>query len=90
MLSVTLLNIRSLQKHSTDIRNDANIMNSDVIAFTETQLLSQNSDAEIRQNLHPFLLFRQDHNTDKYMSLAVCTKNHNPIAQHDYFPLITD
>lgn len=57
-------------------------MNSDVIAFTETQLLPHNLDAEI------FVLFRQDHNTDIYMSLAVCTKNHNQIAQHNYFPLI--
>ena len=87
-VTVSLLNIRSLQKHSIDIKNDANIMNSDVIAFTETQLLPHNSDAEIRENLHPFVLFRQDHNTDKYTSLAVCTKNHNQIAQHDYFPLI--
>ena len=86
-VTVSLLNIRSLQKHSIDIRNDANIMNSDVIAFTETQLLPHNLDAEIRENLHPFVLFRQDHNTDKYMSLAVCTKNHNQIAQHDYFSL---
>ena len=87
-VTVCLLNIRSLQKHSIDIKNDANKMNSDVIAFTETQLLPHNLDAEIRENLHPFELLRQDHNTDKYMSLAVCTKNHNQIAQHDYFPLI--
>lgn len=87
-VTVTLLNVRSLKKHSIDIKNDANIMNSDVIAFTETQLLPRNSDVEIRENLHPFVLFRKDHNTDKYMSLAVCTKNHNPITQHDYFPLI--
>lgn len=87
-VTVTLLNVRSLKKHSIDIKNDANIMNSDVIAFTETQLLPHNSDVEIRENLHPFVLFRKDHNTDKYMSLAVCTKNHNPITQHDYFPLI--
>ena len=43
-VTVSLLNIRSLQKHSIDIKNDANIMNSDVIAFTETQLLPHNSD----------------------------------------------
>ena len=67
-VTVSLLNIRSLRKHSIDIKNDANIMNSDVIAFTETQLLPHNSDAEIRENLHPFVLFRQDHNTDKYTS----------------------
>jgi len=87
-VTVSLLNIRSLQKHSIDIKNDANIMNNDVTAFTETQLLPHNSDAEIRKNLHPFVLFRQDHNTDKYMSSAVCTKNNNQMAQHDYFPLI--
>ena len=87
-VAVSLLNIRSLRKHSIDIKNDADIMNSDVIACTETQLLPHNSDAEIRENLHPFVLFRHDHNTDKYMSLAVCTKNVNQIAPHDYFPLI--
>ena len=70
-VTVSLLNIRSLRKHSIDIKNDANIMNSDVIAFTETKLLPHNSDVEIRENLHPFVLFRQDHNTDKHMSLAV-------------------
>ena len=42
-VTVSLLNIRSLRKHSIDIKNEANIMNSDVIAFTETQLLSHNS-----------------------------------------------
>ena len=88
-VTVSLLNIRSLQKHSIDINNDVNIMNSDVMAFTETQLLPHNLDAEIRENLHPCIcMTRQDHNTDKYMSLAVCTKNHNQMAPHDYFPLI--
>lgn len=61
-------------------------MNSDVIAFHRNS--PHNSDAEIRENLHPFVLFRQDHNTDKYMSLVVCTKSHNQIAQYDYLPLI--
>ena len=38
-VTVSLLNIRSLTKHSTDIKYDGNMFNSDILAFTETQLL---------------------------------------------------
>ena len=35
-VTVSLLNIRSLRKHSIDIRYDNNMFNSDILAFTET------------------------------------------------------
>ena len=75
VLTISLLNIRSLKKHSIDIKFDSRIFNSDIIAFTETQLLPQDSDNEILNNLCPFKLHRQDHNTDKYSSMALCTRN---------------
>lgn len=87
-LTVCLLNIRSLHKHSIDIKFDAKLMKSDVLAFTETQLLPHNSDAEIQQNLQPFILHRQDHTTDKYLSLAVCTKRHIFLLSKDYISTI--
>ena len=44
MLTICLLNIRSLKKHSIDIKYDANIKNSDLIALTETQLVPHSND----------------------------------------------
>ena len=86
-VTVSLLNIRSLRKHSIDIRYN-NMFNSDILAFTETQLIPNDADNEIRRNLQPFALFRQDHQSDKFMSLAVCTKDYIQITEHEYFSSI--
>ena len=45
------------------------------MAFTETQLLPQEANQELVQNLTPFALYRQDHSSDKYSSMAVCTRS---------------
>ena len=37
-LSICLLNVRSLKKYSIDIKCDVNLMKSDVLALSETQL----------------------------------------------------
>ena len=87
-LTLSLLNIRSLRKHSIDIKFDSNIFSSDIIALTETQLLPQDTDHNIRNDLNPFSLYRQDHISDKYSSLALCTKNNIEITQQEYFPSI--
>jgi len=84
ILTICLINIRSLRKHSLDVRFDQNIINSDIIAFTETQLLPNDNDTEIRNDLHPFALHRQDHPTDKYSSLAICTKQNIVITHQQY------
>ena len=44
LLVISLLNIRSLNKHSIDIKFDSSICNSDIMAFTETQLLPNSND----------------------------------------------
>ena len=41
-------------------------------------------DLEIRENLQPFDLYRQD-STDKYSSLAVCSRNTVKINNYHYF-----
>ena len=75
LLVISLLNIRSLNKHSIDIKFDSSICHSDIMAFTETQLLPNSNDNQIRENLQPFTLLRQDHVSDRFSSLALCTKN---------------
>ena len=82
ILTISLLNIRSLKKHSIDIKFDLRLFNSDIIALTETQLLPEN---EIVNNLCPFNLHRQDHDTDKYLSFALCTRNTVQIREYEYF-----
>ena len=88
VLTISLLNIRSLKKHSVDIKFYSRIFDSDIIALTETQLLLHDFDDEIVNNLIPFKLHRQDHNTDKYSSMALCTKITVEIRQCEYFPSI--
>ncbi|CAB3998256.1 ATP-dependent DNA helicase PIF1 [Paramuricea clavata] len=70
-VTISLLNMRSLRKHSNDIKLHLQLFHSDVLAFTETQLLANDSDAEIAANLKPFKIYRQDHDSDKYSSMAI-------------------
>lgn len=88
VLTICLLNIRSLKKHSVDIKYDTNILNSDIIALTETQLLPRSNDVDIRNHLYPFTLYRQDHPSDRFSSLALCTKHTVEIREHEYFPCL--
>ena len=60
-LEACLLNIRSLRKHSIDIKYDASVANCDISALTETQLLLYHSDDTIRETLHPYELHRKDY-----------------------------
>ena len=68
--TISLLNIRSLKKHSIDIKHDTNIFESDIVCLTETQLLPDSNVNDVRTNLHPFTLFRQDHDFDRYSSFS--------------------
>ena len=87
-LKISLLNIRSLQKHCVDIKHDASLTKCDILALTETQLLPHHLDNTIRETLQPYELHRQDHPTDKYSSMAVCIKDNINILQTQYFQAI--
>ena len=89
-LKVCLLNILSLRKHSIDIKYDASVSNCDITALTEIQLLPYHSDDTIRETLRPYELHKQDHPTDKYSSLAICTKHNINILEKQYFPTINE
>ena len=61
------------------------MFNSDLIALTETQLLPNDlHHVQITESLQPFQIFRQDHNTDKYLSMAICIKNTFAVKDHEY------
>ena len=86
-IQVCLLNIRSLSKHNIDIKHDAQLTKCE-LALTETQLLPHHSDNTIRETLHPYKLHRQDHPSDKYSSLAICTKENIQVLEKQYIPAI--
>ena len=86
-IPIVLLNIRSLRKHSIDIKFDRKIFNCDMLLLTETQLTPYDSDNDIKDHLYPFILNRQDSN-DRYSSLAFCTKTTVCIKEKEYFPVI--
>ena len=54
------------------------------MAFTETQLLPQEANQELVQNLTPFALYCQDHSSDKYSSMAVCTRSTVKMSDIEY------
>lgn len=88
-ITLCLLNVRSLTKHCFDIKCDSNIFNCDLLALTKTHLLPHNrANADIMQHLYPFSLYRKDHPSDRYSSLAVCTKPNLEAKEHEYFPEI--
>ena len=87
-IQACLLNIRSLSKHNIDIKHDAQLTKCDILALTETQLLPHHSDNTIRETLHPYKLHRQDHPSDKYSSLAICTKENIQVLEKQYIPAI--
>ena len=49
-------------------------------------LLKHSFDIEITENLKPFRIYRQDHNSDKYSSMAICIRNTLQMEEYEYFP----
>ena len=69
-LIITLLNARSLLKHACDIAADSTLVQSDLICITETQI-SESSDVScVTENLNQFQPIFNNHNNDKFCSLA--------------------
>lgn len=78
----------SLRKHSCDVNCNKKLFKSNILAFTETQLLPQDNDFDIVQSLTPFTLYRYDHNSNKFCSLATAVKNNAHILNQEYFPAL--
>ena len=69
-LTITLLNIRSLRKHSDDILNDIALVNNDVLCLTETQLHLNEDTSEITSKFQNSFRMYFNNNRDKYRSIA--------------------
>ena len=67
-LVVTLLKVRFLRKHGIYVSYDKSIMESDIIAFTETQLSCDCSSLD--QDLHPLTLITKNLSQNSYSNVA--------------------
>ena len=88
VIPIALLNIRSLRKHSIDIKLDTKIFNCDMLLLTETQLTPSDSNNDMQDHLYPFILNRQDNSDNRYSSLAFCNKITVSIKEKQYLPII--
>ena len=70
-LTSTLLNTRSLRKHSDDILNDMALVNNDVLCLTEAQLHLNDDISEISSKFQNNLRMYFNNNRDKYRSIAI-------------------
>ena len=69
-LTITLLNTRSLRKHSDDILNDIALINNDVLCLTETQLYLNEDTSEVTSKFQNSFRMYFNNNRDKYRSTA--------------------
>ena len=72
-LNISLLNIRSLSKHCIDIKNSKDLMNSDLLCLTETQLSPSSETDEIDQVLDNFRIDYNNDSVNRHQNTAVCS-----------------
>ena len=85
----SLLNVRSLKKHCADIKNDSKIIESDIIAFTETHLKPLENIDTIQGALNEFQIVRKDQKNN-HLSLAICANlSHGvSVSDNEFFPQV--
>ena len=66
-ITVFVLNVRSLWKHTDDIVNDDKLMNNDIIWFTETQIALPDSTCTIIERSN-FFNINFNKNENKFLS----------------------
>ena len=83
-ITILLLNIRSLPKHSCNNKSDGRLMSNDVLCFTEKQLEHQDLPNGIEQYYETFRIFFGN-NDNKFLSLAyIFQKGITVITQEDF------
>ena len=83
-ITILLLNVRSLSKHTCDIKSDGRLMSNDVLCFTETQLQHQHLPNGIGQYFENFRI-SFNNNGNKFLSVGyVFQKDITVITQDDF------
>ena len=83
-ITILLLNVRSLSKHTCDIKSDGRLMSNDVLCFTETQLQHQHLPNGIGQYFENFRI-SFNNNGNKFLSVGyVFQKDITVITEDDF------
>ena len=88
IMTMVLLNVRSLVKHTLDIISDSVLNSVDSLFFTETQLTSEPSEI-LKQNFEPFELSANNTSQHKYSNLALAYRRPLSLLQTESFPGIS-
>ena len=75
---ITLLNIKSFKKHSLDVRHHSKIVESDIMAFTETRLKDQHNTNDIKNALSEFQIIFQ--NSNDFLGFSICVNSNQAIV----------
>ena len=79
-LKSCLLNIRSLKKHSIDLKMDQPLNGSNLIFFTETQMISGSDLSSVEMDLPSFYFQHNFSNNHRFSSLASANDRNVEIA----------
>ena len=82
-LVITLLNTRSLHRHAVDIWNDQELLNTDILCLTETQLLPEQDTNNISDVLNCFN-YLHNINADKFQSISFCYKSQVEVINYHH------
>ncbi|XP_066910992.1 ATP-dependent DNA helicase PIF1-like [Clytia hemisphaerica] len=75
-LHISLLNIRSLKKHVSDLVKCETLMNSDMICLTETQLSPSSETNEIDESLQNFKIeYNIFNSVNRFQNIALCSNS---------------
>ncbi|XP_066910247.1 uncharacterized protein [Clytia hemisphaerica] len=74
-LNISLLNIRSMNKHAVDLKKSENLMNSDLLCLTETQLSPTSDTSGIDQTLNGFNIEYNNNSINRFQNTACCTNS---------------
>ena len=86
-LVITLLNVRSLMKQSIDVSFDNNLMQSNIIGFTETQL--SHDCRSIDQDLYPLKVIINNLSQNTYSDIAFAHRDTLSLSNIDTAPSVS-
>ena len=82
-LHVSLLNVRSLKKHADDVKKTKDLISSDLLCLTETQLSLASDTSDIDQKLDTFKIEYNNMSVNRFQNSACCSNTSTQILECD-------
>lgn len=88
-VTICLINIRLLHKHTKDLASDKRLLCTDIICLTETQMQSDHNTEDIQSCLSEFTVEFNCASNHIFNNLAFCFKNSIVVERHIKLPAIS-